>query len=96
MSAKFIVSNSISYNTLADKIISLSPDVNKFLEPQTTLIKDDKPYTVLPIAERVGLSLHTKKKLQDETVWNTGVAEIRADVATARLASIAAAVVALD
>ena len=83
MSAKFIVSNSISYNTLADKIISLSPDVNKFLEPQTTLIKDDKPYTVLPIAERVGLSLHTKKKLQDETVWNTGVAEIRADIATA-------------
>ena len=35
-----------------------------------------------PSAERVGLLL-TKKKLQDETVWNTGVAEIRADVAVA-------------
>ena len=83
MSAKYIVSNSISYNELADRIISLSPDVNKIREPQTTLILNDKPYSVLPTAERIGLSLHTKKKLQDAEVWNTGVAEIQAELSKA-------------
>ena len=74
MPAKYIVSNSISYSTLADNIISISPDVlggNK--EPQTTLIfvDDDEPYNLNLVTQQTGLSLHTKKTKQDPNVWDS-------------------------
>ena len=78
MTAKFIVSNSISYNTLADKIVSISPDVfNLQKELHTTLIVDDQPFNVGQLAGKIGLCLHTKKKLQEPHIWQAGVEKIQ-------------------
>lgn len=81
MTAKFLVSNSIANNWLADKIVSISPDVlgKHSLGPYTTLIHNDEPYSVAEIADAVGLCLHTKKANQDETIWNKAVAQVQSD-----------------
>lgn len=74
MTAKYIVANSISYNKLADQIIGISPDVfNLPKELHTTLIVDDQPFNVGHHAGKVGLCLHTKKKLQEPEVWQAGI-----------------------
>lgn len=74
MTAKYIVANSISYNKIADQIIGISPDVfNLPKELHTTLIVDDQPFNVGHHAGKVGLCLHTKKKLQEPEVWQAGI-----------------------
>ncbi len=82
MTAKFLVSNSIANNWLADKIVSISPDVlgKHSLGPYTTLILNDEPYSVAEIADTVGLCLHTKKANQDETIWNKVVSQVHGDM----------------
>lgn len=80
MTAKYIVSNSISHNTLADKIVGISPDVfNLQKELHTTLIVDDQPFNVGHVAGKTGLCLHTKKKLQDPDVWQSSIDLIQSE-----------------
>tara|TARA_B100001287_G_scaffold270565_1_gene269497 strand:- start:265 stop:1431 length:1167 start_codon:yes stop_codon:yes gene_type:complete len=74
VTAKYIVSNSISHNKLADQIVGISPDVfNLPKELHTTLIVDDQPFNVGQVAGKTGLCLHTKKKLQDPEVWQSSI-----------------------
>lgn len=82
---KFILSNSVSYNDLADYTISLSPDIG-YIPPLTeykvsgTLLVDEEPYSVGKIADSVGLNLHTKKELQDTNLWDLVVSQVQSDV----------------
>lgn len=82
---KFILSNSVSYNDLADYTISLSPDIG-YIPPLTnfkvsgTLMVDEEPYSVGKVADRVGLNLHTKKELQDPILWDKVVKQVQSDI----------------
>lgn len=65
---KYLVGNTIGNNELADKIISLSPNVELV------------PYSFFPFAETIGLSFHTKKRLQDEDIWKQGIDHIKTEL----------------
>lgn len=86
-SERFILSNSISYNIIADYIICLSPDIGSIppildndLAILGTLFVDDKPYSISKVADRLGLSLHTKKERQDVALWNTLIDQVQLDI----------------
>ena len=82
--ARFIFSNSIAHNDVADYVVSLSTDIGlpKKVSPQSrpSLFVDGIPYSMLGTAQRLGLSLHTKKGKQDINVWNTGVDAIQTEI----------------
>jgi hypothetical protein len=82
---RFIFSNSIAFNDLADYTISLSPDIG-LLPPSEivstpSLFVNGSPYSTMgTTAERLGFGLHTRKALQDPDVWNKGIDTIRNEI----------------
>jgi len=81
---RFIFSNSIAYSDTADYLISLSTDIglSKTVSPQSrpSLFVNGMPYSMSDTAQRLGLSLHTKKSNQDPAVWNLAVQEIQSEI----------------
>jgi len=84
---RFIFSNSIAFNDLADYTISLSPDIG-LLPPSEivstpSLFVDGYPYSTMEsTAERLGFSLHTRKALQDPDLWSNSIDTIRNEILT--------------
>ena len=82
---RFIFSNSIAFNDLADYTISLSPDIG-LLPPSEivstpSLFVDGYPYSTMEsTAEGLGFSLHTRRADQDPDVWNTSIDAIRNEI----------------
>ena len=82
---RFIFSNSIAFNDLADYTISLSPDIG-LLPPSEivstpSLFVNGSPYSTMgSTAERLGFSLHTRKALQDPELWNNSIDTIRNEI----------------
>ena len=82
---RFIFSNSIAFNDLADYTISLSPDIG-LLPPSEivstpSLFVDGSPYSTMEsTAEGLGFSLHTRKALQDPELWNNSIDTIRNEI----------------
>lgn len=82
---RFIFSNSIAFNDLADYTISLSPDIG-LLPPSEivstpSLFVNGSPYSTMgTTAERLGFGLHTRKALQDPDVWRKGIDTIRNEI----------------
>jgi hypothetical protein len=92
---RFIVGNSVNQNALADYIICLSDDLGCPVPESTTVqLADltvpstvfllDQPYSITPAAGLTGLQLHTKRKLQDTQVWDSGVTLIKSQLDSAR------------
>lgn len=78
---RFIFSNSIAYDDLADYIISLSTDIGVVnsdeIQSKPSLFLDGVPYSMDATAESLGLCLHTKKAKQNPDTWNTALTAIR-------------------
>lgn len=88
---RVIVGNSVIQNTLADYIICLSNDIG-CLPPDTnvrnltdlqvpgSIFLAGTEYSVVGTATLTGLDLHTKRRLQSESVWNSGTQLIQSEL----------------